>query len=100
VPFFTDQPFWAGRVAALGAGPAPIPRQMLTVDRLAAAIHTAVSDPAMPVRAAALGRRIHAEDGVSRAVQVIQSHPALAQRAFEATQAAPNQEGPSTLPGK
>jgi sterol 3beta-glucosyltransferase len=100
VPFFTDQPFWAGRVAALGAGPAPIPRQMLTVDRLAAAIHTAVSDPAMRVRAAALGRRIQAEDGVSRAVQAVQHHPALAQRAPEATTVAPNQEGPSTLPGR
>ena len=100
VPFFTDQPFWAGRVAALGAGPAPIPRQMLTVDRLAAAIHTAVSDPAMRVRAAALGRRIQAEDGVSRAVQAVQHHPALAQRAPEATTVAPTQEGPSTLPGR
>ena len=70
------------------------------MERLAAAIQAAVSDPAMRVRAAALGRRIQAEDGVSRAVQVIQSHPALAQRAFEATQAAPNQEGPSTLPGR
>jgi sterol 3beta-glucosyltransferase len=80
VPFFTDQPFWAGRVAALGAGPAPISRQTLTVDRLAAAIHTAVSDPTMRARAAALGRRIQAEDGVSRAVQAIQSHPALAQQ--------------------
>jgi len=100
VPFFTDQPFWAGRVAALGVGPAPIPRQMLTVDRLAAAIHTALSDPATRARAAALGRRIQAEDGVSRAVQAVQHHPALAQRAPEATTVAPTQEGPSTLPGR
>ena len=70
------------------------------MERLAAAIQAAVSDPAMRVRAAALGRRIQAEDGVSRAVQVIQSHPALAQRAPEATTVAPNQEGPSTLPGR
>jgi UDP:flavonoid glycosyltransferase YjiC (YdhE family) len=91
VPFFTDQPFWAGRVAALGVGPAPIPRQMLTVDRLAAAIHTAVSDPAMRIRAAALGRRIQAEDGVSRAVQAVHHHLALAQQASEATEVTPNQ---------
>ena len=81
VPFFTDQPFWAGRVAALGAGPAPIPRRTLTVDRLATAIHAAVSDPAMRARAAALGRRIQAEDGVSPAVQAVQHHLALAQQA-------------------
>jgi sterol 3beta-glucosyltransferase len=79
VPFFTDQPFWAQRVADLGAGPDPIPRRTLTVDRLAAAIHRAVSDPALRARAAALGRRIQAEDGVTRAVQAVQHHPALAQ---------------------
>jgi sterol 3beta-glucosyltransferase len=101
VPFFTDQPFWAGRVADLGAGPAPIPRRTLSVDRLAAAIHTAVSDPALRARAAALGRRVQAEDGVSRAVQVVQQHLTLAQQASEATEAAPNQgTGSSTLPGR
>jgi sterol 3beta-glucosyltransferase len=90
VPFFTDQPFWAGRVAALGVGPLPIPRQMLTVDRLAAAIHTAVSDPAMRARAAALGRRIQLEDGVTCGVRVVQQHLTLA-AASEATEVAPNQ---------
>jgi hypothetical protein len=73
------------------SGRAPIPRQMLTVDRLAAAIHTAVSDPAMRIRAAALGRRIQAEDGVSRAVQAVHHHLALAQQASEATEVTPNQ---------
>jgi sterol 3beta-glucosyltransferase len=101
VPFFTDQPFWARRVADLGVGPPPIPRQMLTVDRLAAAIHTAVSDPAMRARAAALGRRIQLEDGVTCGVQVVQQHLTLAQQASEATEAAPNQgTGSSTLPGR
>jgi sterol 3beta-glucosyltransferase len=91
VPFFTDQPFWAQRVADLGAGPPPIPRQMLTVDRLAAAIHTAVSDPTLQARAAALGRRIEAEDGVTCAVQAVQKHLALTQQASEATEVVPNQ---------
>jgi sterol 3beta-glucosyltransferase len=90
VPFFTDQPFWAGRVADLGAGPTPIPRRTLTVDRLATAIHTAVSDPTIRAAAAALGRRIQAEDGVTRAVQAVQHHLALAQQASEATKVAPN----------
>jgi UDP:flavonoid glycosyltransferase YjiC (YdhE family) len=82
VPFFTDQPFWAGRVADLDVGPTPIPRRTLTVERLAAAIHAAVSDPALGARAAALGRRIQAEDGVTRAVQAVQHQLALAQQAL------------------
>ena len=44
VPFFGDQPFWGQRVAHLGVGPAPIPRKRLTVERLAQAIHQAVTD--------------------------------------------------------
>jgi sterol 3beta-glucosyltransferase len=99
VPFFTDQPFWASRVADLGVGPAPIPRQALAVERLATAIHAAVSDPAMRARAAALGRRIQAEGGVSRAVQAVQHHLALAQQAAEATEVTPTREGSSTVPG-
>ena len=71
VPFFGDQPFWGGRVAALGVGPKPIPRRKLTVERLAGAIQTAVTDQAMRQRAADLGATIRAEDGVARAVAVV-----------------------------
>jgi UDP:flavonoid glycosyltransferase YjiC (YdhE family) len=70
-PFFADQPFWGQRVADLGVGVEPIPRQQLTVERLADAIQQAVSDTTMCRRAADLGRRIQAEDGVARAVEVI-----------------------------
>jgi UDP:flavonoid glycosyltransferase YjiC (YdhE family) len=72
VPFFGDQPYWARRVADLGVGPEPVPRRRLTALALAAAIDQAVSDKAMRDRAAALGRRLRAEDGVGRAVEVIE----------------------------
>lgn len=71
VPFFGDQPFWGSRVAALGVGPQPIPRQKLTAERLANAIQIAVSDATMQQRAAELGAKIQAEDGVARAVEII-----------------------------
>lgn len=70
-PFFADQPFWAKRVLALGAGPPPIPQTHLSVDRLSQAIRQTVNNPAMRQRAQALGRAIRAEDGIGVAAQVI-----------------------------
>ena len=72
VPFFADQPFWGHLVAKLGVGPKPIPRKKLTAERLAKAIDIAVADQTMRQCAVDLGSRIQAEDGVSRAVEVIQ----------------------------
>jgi sterol 3beta-glucosyltransferase len=71
VPFMADQPFWGRRVFQLGVGPQPIPRQQLSEDNLAAAVRQAVSDPEMRRRAAALGQEIRGEDGVGRAVALI-----------------------------
>ena len=73
-PVFGDQPFWGDRVARLGAGPPPIPQRKLTVEGLAAAIHTATTDASMRERAAALGERIRAEDGVREAVKAFERH--------------------------
>lgn len=73
VPFMGDQPFWGKRVADLGVGPAPIPRKKLTADKLARAISIAVSDTTMRQRAADLGARIRAEDGITAAVAQIEA---------------------------
>jgi UDP:flavonoid glycosyltransferase YjiC (YdhE family) len=72
IPFFGDQPFWGQRVYKLGVGPAPIPRAKLTVDRLAQAIQEAVTNTAMRQRAAVLGAKIQAEDGIANAVELIE----------------------------
>lgn len=71
VPFWADQPFWGQRVADLGVGPQRIPHKQLTVDRLTEAITIATSDKDMRERAAKLGERIRAEDGVARAAEFI-----------------------------
>ncbi|MCD0162395.1 glycosyltransferase family 1 protein [Deinococcus sp. 6YEL10] len=71
VPFFGDQPFWGDRVQRLGVGPAPVPRRALNEQTLAEALTRAVTDAGMHDRAAALGARIRAEDGVARAAEVI-----------------------------
>ncbi|WP_328475958.1 glycosyltransferase [Actinoplanes sp. NBC_00393] len=68
VPFTADQPFWAHRVAALGAGPPPLRRRGLTWQRLAGAIEAARG---CRPGAAAIAAKLAAEDGVGRAVAEI-----------------------------
>lgn len=71
-PFFADQPFWGQRVYELGVGPRPIRQKRLTVDNLTEALGQAVSDDKMRKKAALLGERIRAENGVARAVAMIE----------------------------
>jgi sterol 3beta-glucosyltransferase len=71
VPYFGDQGFWARRLHDLGAAPAPLPRVELTVARLAARLRDVVTMPTYRERAAELGCRLAAEDGVARALEVL-----------------------------
>ncbi len=72
VPFFGDQTFWGLRVAAVGAGPPPLPRNQLTAARLAEGIRRVTGDAATRERAAAVGRRLREEDGVGQAVAMLE----------------------------
>ena len=74
VPMLPDQAFWGWRVAALGAGPAPISPKRLNAERLSAAILQAATDPEMSRRCRLLSDKISAEDGVGRAVEVFELH--------------------------
>ena len=74
IPYAVDQPFWGQRVANLGVGTKPIPRQELTAEKLAAAIKIATSDETMKNRARILGKKITAENGVEKAVEIIHAH--------------------------
>lgn len=73
VPIFGDQPFWGERLHELGAAPRAIPARRLTTDALAKAI-LLTSGRELRRRAEALGEQIRAEDGVSRAVEIIHQH--------------------------
>ena len=55
-PFIADQPFWGSVVHELGVGPEPIPQRRLSVENLASAITTAVTDAEMQ-RACSVGGR-------------------------------------------
>lgn len=74
VPYCFDQPLWGDQINKLGVGPGPIPRSRLSVERLAAAIEHSVSNGTMQTQAAAVGERIRTENGVERAVELIERY--------------------------
>jgi sterol 3beta-glucosyltransferase len=70
-PFGVDQPFWSRRMAHLGVAPPARPVRALTGRTLAAALDRVLGDEQMRARAAELGRRVRAEDGCGRAVDLL-----------------------------
>jgi sterol 3beta-glucosyltransferase len=76
IPHIIDQLYWGDRVNKLGAGPRPIHRAGLTVEKLAAALRQAAGDQQMQARAAEIGAAIRAEpDGIAAAVRWIERAP-------------------------
>jgi UDP:flavonoid glycosyltransferase YjiC (YdhE family) len=73
-PFGLDQSGWCRVVADLGVGPKGIPGKRLTAENLAGGIHAAATDWGMRRRAAVLGEKIRAEDGINRALEVMASY--------------------------
>jgi UDP:flavonoid glycosyltransferase YjiC (YdhE family) len=74
IPHITDQPFWSERVRALGVGPPAMKWRKLDARRLAGAIRLAVEDMPMRVRSEQLGKKLQSEDGISKAVRIIEAH--------------------------
>lgn len=73
VPIYTDQPFWAARIASLGAGPQSVPYKELTTERLAAAITQATATPEYAANARRLAAVLVAEDGTARVAEALSS---------------------------
>ncbi|MEL6384626.1 MAG: glycosyltransferase [Cyanobacteria bacterium J06626_18] len=72
-PFFGDQPFWGQRVYGLGVGSEPIPQKKLTAEKLAAAIQTVTTDVSIRQKAKALGEKLRQEDGIAKAIALIEA---------------------------
>ncbi|MGA4668286.1 glycosyltransferase [Propionibacteriaceae bacterium Y1923] len=72
VPHMADQPYFGRRVQQLGVGPAPVHLHKLTAAKLAHALRTLRQNAVMQRRARVLGEQVRAEDGVSRAVDVVE----------------------------
>ena len=71
VPFVFDQFFWGRRVAAIGAGPEPLPFAELAPEPLARAMAT-LREPAVQAAAARAAQGIAADEGPAAAVAVVE----------------------------
>ena len=72
-PFLIDQPYWGERVYALGVGSKPIPQKQLTAEKLADAIRVVTTNPEIRNNAEALGEKLRQEDGIGKAIAIIES---------------------------
>lgn len=72
IPFAGDQMFWGKRVHAVGAGPRPINVKELDAARLASAL-VEVEQPALRDRARLTAGAIRIENGVEKAIRVVES---------------------------
>lgn len=74
VPVTADQPFWARRLAALGAATAPLPFRSLTAELLTDALDRAVRDPAYTRSAQAAAERMATEDGAGAVLKAVEQY--------------------------
>lgn len=73
LPQVGDQPFWAGRLAALGTAPtASLRFRGLTEDKLADAVEEATANPVYRERAGRLAAHLETEDGAARVLETVE----------------------------
>jgi len=72
-PLTVDQPFWGRRVFSLGCGPKPQPLKRLRAERFAAGLMELTQTESYRVRAREVASAIAKEDGVSRAVEIVET---------------------------
>ncbi len=77
VPHMQDQPYWGHRLYKMELGPKPIPRRKLTAKKLAKNITLVVRNQTVRARARQMGRKIRAEDGLGRVVELFEQHFSL-----------------------
>ncbi|MEM1310800.1 MAG: glycosyltransferase, partial [Cyanobacteria bacterium P01_H01_bin.153] len=68
------QPFWGDLAVQLGVSPDSIPKNQLSTERLTAAIQRATQDEHLRASASAIGNTINDENGVQKAVQIINNY--------------------------
>ncbi len=75
VPHIVDQFYWGKLLYELGIAPKSLPRRELTAKRLSQRIEQVLETPKMTERAESLGTQMESEDGLTTAVDLIESFP-------------------------
>ena len=75
VPHIADQLYWGKRLFDLGVAPKSLHRRNLTAKRLAKRIEQVLQTPTMTEKAETLGTQMESEDGLTTAVNLIESFP-------------------------
>lgn len=73
VPHIADQFYWGKLLYDLGVAPKKLPRRNLTAKRLAQRIEQVLEIPTMTERAVSLGTQMETEDGLTTAVDLVES---------------------------
>ena len=73
VAHHADQPYWGKRLLDLGVAPKHLRRRNLTTERLAKRIQEVLETPSMTARAQTIGEQMEAEDGLTTAVELVES---------------------------
>ncbi len=77
VPHIADQFYWGKLLYDLGIAPKSLPRRKLNAKRLAKRIQQVLDTPTMTEHAETIGTQMESEDGLSTAVDLIESFPLL-----------------------
>ncbi|MEU9781180.1 glycosyltransferase [Streptomyces phaeochromogenes] len=72
VPVTADQPFWARRLASIGAATTPIPFHSLTAERLTDALDHVTKQQTYSRAAATAAQHMGTEDGTGRVLKAVQ----------------------------
>ncbi|UCH46551.1 MAG: glycosyltransferase family 1 protein [Betaproteobacteria bacterium] len=72
-PLSIDQPFWGRRVYSLGCGPKPQPLKRLHAEKFAQALIELTQTESFRTRSSNLAKAIAKEDGLARAVEVVET---------------------------
>ena len=73
IPHLADQPYWGSRLQKLGVAPKILHRKQMTAKSLTNRILQVINSESMAIKAKELGQKIETEDGLGKAVELVET---------------------------